>query len=418
MALQSGKINIADIKHYMSEAKFVDFKGIKSNTPLRLSLNSKIRFIRLSLQVDVSFHLDSIEIFNAAGKDISANKKTIISSCYNDDEKYDGRGVLRGTKNGGCGFHTKKENSPWLVIDLGSAVNVSEVIVYNREGEHYTRALSLMVETSTDMKQWEKVFDNWLFLKEYKNGMMSTEEKALLFAAVLEPSYSQSHLKSLKNQGKDKEAIVFLDLVNELVRPKNLALGPHGFMETFELSSADRKQTIYSELAQLLKWLNEEFKVKAFISSGTLLGITRDGKLIPHDDDVDICYVSNERTEDAILAEREKIISFLREKGCWLASSGLAHYWCKTPKGVLLDIFTGFTEGENCSMNPLRRNRVKQADVLPVSTVQISGVDLYIPNNPEALLKVNYGESWSIPDPLWEFDWSTARAEYNFLYPS
>ncbi|MBY5921252.1 discoidin domain-containing protein [Ferrimonas balearica] len=404
------------IKKHLQHRPVIHFKGAISESPLRVKTDNKGRFVRFSLQAESSFHLDTIEIFNKDGRNIAPGKRTIISSVYNDEEKYDGRGALEGKKNGGCGFHTKREQAPWLIVDLGTVRNLDEIVVYNREGQYYTRALSLKIESSRDLTKWELIHDNWACLNAFDDGELGIEEVALLHAGVLDSGPAHNLITNLRKEGRHEQALKFHQYVNELVSERGLALGPHGFTQTFDLSSEAKKQKTYRELAQLLKWVNEEFGTPAFISSGTLLGIVRDGKFIGHDDDVDICYISKESTEQGIVEERQRLVKFLTEKGCRITPSDSAHYWCTTPGGVSLDIFTGFIEDGYCSMNPIGRKQVQVEAVLPLKTVQTNGVELVLPNDPEPLLVLNYGPSWRKPDPLWTFDWGQARRDFAFLY--
>lgn len=409
-------INLDDIKAHIKAYPITIFGGGKSGNQLEIKTDNKARFVRFSLQTEVSFHLDTIEIYNKNGVNVAKNKKTLISSMYNDDPKYGGAGALVGKKNGGANFHTKRERRPWIVIDLGSIRNLDRIVIYNREGQFHTRALSLKVSTSKNLTTWNVVFENWASLKNYKDGHANAAEQAMLYAAILESAPAQAFIKKLIKAGEHNKALEMHQTINELVADKGLALGPHGFTKTFELSSDAQNNKVYSELAQLLHWINDEFGVPAFISSGTLLGIVRDGKFIGHDDDVDICYVSNETTEQAILEERIRLTEFIKSKGCRVAPSGIAHYWCTTPKGVNLDIFTGFLEDGFCSMNPIGRREVKQEDVLPLTKQETNGVVLHLPRNPEPLLVLNYGQNWRVPDPLWTFNWGKAKEDFKFLY--
>lgn len=409
-------IALESIEEYLQQNPIREFKGVKSEDPLIIETSNQARFIRFSLQVESSFHLDAIEIFNRDGRNVAPNKNTIISSVYNDEEKYDGRGVINSKKNGGSGFHTKREHNPWLIIDLGTIRNLAKIIVFNREGEFFTRALSLKVETSKDLRNWHLVHDNWGFIKNYKDGQLNEFENALLHAGILNSGPASTYLKKLRTQDLNDQALEFHELINKLIKSKNVAFGPHGFMQTFDLKTDDEKNKVFRELSSLLKWLNEEFGVPAFVSSGTLLGLVRDGELIGHDDDVDICYVSNEKNETAILAERQRLVEFLSAKGCRLTPSGIAHYWCTTPGGLNLDIFSGFIEGEMCSMNPIGRKKVPVDDVLPLNQENFNNNILYLPRKPEPLLVLNYGENWRKPDPLWTFDWGKAKKDFAFLY--
>ena len=329
-------VNLEEIKTYLAANPLTMFKGAKSNTPLEVNTDNKGRFVRFSLQTTVSFHLDTIEIFNKNGVNVAKNKKTIISSMYNDEQKYNGEGALKGKKNGGNGFHTKREANPWLIVDLGSVRNLDKIVVFNSEGTYFTRALSLKIETSWDLVTWSCVYDNWAAIKGFDGECLA--KKGLVYAGILEAAPAQAVIKQLKAEDRYDDAINYHNMVNLIVKDKGLALGPHGFTETFELSSQSKKDKVYKELAWVLSELNQGFGVNAFISSGTLLGIVRDGALIGHDDDVDICYVSNGQSEAEVLEEREQLVEYLRSKGCRVAPSGIAHYWCTTPNGVNLDI--------------------------------------------------------------------------------
>ncbi|MUH71369.1 discoidin domain-containing protein [Psychrosphaera haliotis] len=407
---------IAKVKQHIEHNPITNIGGKANNDPLTVNTNRKGRFVRLSLQTQKSFHLDTIEIYNKDGRNIAKNKKTIISSCYNDETKYNGEGALTGKKNGGANFHTKRDNAPWLIIDLTTIRKLDKVVIYNRGGECASRAFSLMIEVSTDLKKWHTIFDNWQAIKTYNKGDINPTEKALLYGAILEGAPANKLLKELKGGQHMNAATKLHGAINELVAPRGVALGPHGFMKTFALSSDARINNILKSLSKVLMLLTNEFGVKAFISSGTLLGVVRDGKLIPHDDDVDICYISQFSTEAEILKEREDMVQFLVSKGYHLKPSGIAHYWCTTPEGVNLDIFSGFIENERACMNPLARGGVGKDDVLPLQTKQVNGYDLLLPANPESLLQLNYGDSWKVPDPLWTFNWSKSKAEYKFLY--
>lgn len=404
------------IKAHVEQNPVLELGGAKQGEPLVAKTNKKGRFVRLSLQTKKSFHLDTIEIYNKNGVNVAKNKSTIISSCYGDDKKYNGQGALEGKKNGGSNFHTKNEQSPWLIIDLNTVRNLDKVVVYNRSGEYAARANSLMIEVSRDLKNWHCIFDNWGAVKSFNDNQRSPVVDALLFAAIREGSHANKLIKKLRADGQTEAALLLHSTINELVKDKGVALGPHGFMKTFELSSPERINKIMSSLSKVMKLLTDEFGVKAFVSSGTLLGIVRDGKLIPHDDDVDICYISQFDTEPEILEERQRMVEFLQSKGYHLRHSGIAHYWCTTPEGINLDIFTGFVEGEYCSMNPLERKGVSKSDVLPLQEKVVNGHIMLLPANPDALLKLNYGESWRVPDPLWSFNWSKSKKQYSFLY--
>ncbi|WP_297818181.1 LicD family protein [uncultured Paraglaciecola sp.] len=132
----------------------------------------------------------------------------------------------------------------------------------------------------------------------------------------------------------------------------NLALGPHGLTQTFDLKSDKQKDLTYQRLSTFLSQLVNEFGVDAFVSSGTLLGFVRQGEFLGHDDDLDICYISKESTHEGIVRERNEIKVFLNGKGYRVTDSDVAHLWVHTGDNIMFDLFTGWIENNRCMMNP------------------------------------------------------------------
>ena len=103
------------------------FGGIKDKLPLSINTNKSGRFVKLELQIKTSFHLDEVEIYDESGLNIAIGSKTIASSSYNDLDKYSGINLTNGSKTGGVGYHSKRECSPWIVIDLGKERKICKV---------------------------------------------------------------------------------------------------------------------------------------------------------------------------------------------------------------------------------------------------------------------------------------------------
>jgi hypothetical protein len=404
------------LKNILTENGFEVFKGVKSGSPLRIPLNAKTRFLKFSLQSKICLHLDKVQIFDKNGINVALNAATLVSSKYNDVHRYDGQTVIKGEPKGGCGHHTKTEVSPWLIIDLNGVYDISSIVVFNRDDAFYHRALSLQINISSDLNEWKTVFDNYAYKSSSDYNDLDYEDKCLLNCSALEIEPVKKLIHKLNAEGQKSKALELHSKANDLLGQYELSLGPHGLTRTFSIRTDDEKNKAYSALSNLLMILNEQFGVAAFASSGTLLGIVREGKLLGHDDDLDICYVSAKEKHEDILIERNALVSFLNEHGYKVTNSNVAHLWCKTPEGITIDIFTGWFTEDVCIMNPLPISGVPQNAVLPLQITKCNEHKIYIPNKPLELMILNYGPNWEKPDPLWVFDWSKARQNYKFLY--
>ena len=69
----------------------------------------------------------------------------------------DAAGGCDGVKNGQFGFHTGQDKQPWWQVDLGRAVPLGRVVVYNRCTVS-ERAAKLSVLVSDDGKSWKRVY--------------------------------------------------------------------------------------------------------------------------------------------------------------------------------------------------------------------------------------------------------------------
>ena len=69
----------------------------------------------------------------------------------------DAAGAVDGVKNGQWGFHTAQDASPWWQVDLGAAVALNRVLVYN-SCHIPDRAAQLKVLLSDDGKAWREVY--------------------------------------------------------------------------------------------------------------------------------------------------------------------------------------------------------------------------------------------------------------------
>ena len=71
----------------------------------------------------------------------------------------DALGAVDGVKDGKWGFHTNSENEPWWQVDLGEAISLGRVVVFNRcDGGCAGRNVGLLLFISDDGKTWTEFF--------------------------------------------------------------------------------------------------------------------------------------------------------------------------------------------------------------------------------------------------------------------
>ncbi|QWF15858.1 hypothetical protein [Lysobacter capsici] len=191
----------------------------------------------------------------------------------------------------------------------------------------------------------------------------------------------------------------------------------HGVSESLRHSlSADRKKQVMQLVADLLARISQEFGVPTYLTSGTLLGLVREGDLIAHDDDVDCAYVSRAEHYLDWALEWRALTDFINAQPGYRAQQhlpGLLHITADiTGGGFRFDLFSSLIENNYVNEFPLDVGKLRSSDVEPTRNVEFVGVQVPIPNQPQALLEVNYGPGWRQPDPSFRFDWNRADVAY------
>ena len=163
------------------------------------------------------------------------------------------------------------------------------------------------------------------------------------------------------------------------------------------------------QIFRALKVSNEifeaQFSKKLFICYGTLLGCIRNNDFIPHDDDVDVCFLADGQGLDAAVDEFRQVIKTLTDIGQRIVfDSGGQFHWLV--QETWLDIFMAWMEGDKLYMynagGIFSRNQI-----YPLGECEFKGRQVLIPNDAEAMLELIYGPRWRIPDP--SFQWREPR---------
>ena len=153
-----------------------------------------------------------------------------------------------------------------------------------------------------------------------------------------------------------------------------------------------------------------EAGVAAFPAYGTLLGAVRGGKLIGHDSDADLGYVSRHESPADVIRESFSLQRALRAKGYRIHRYSGGGFRVDVPEGEGqvrgLDVFTGFMTGGRLYLMGEVGTPFEADWIFPLGTCELEGRTLPAPARPEKLLEAMYGPGWKVPDPAFKFETS------------
>ncbi|UYM05109.1 hypothetical protein [Solicola gregarius] len=186
----------------------------------------------------------------------------------------------------------------------------------------------------------------------------------------------------------------------------------HGYNARPALHPADE---LWSHVCRVLDELRDA-GYQAFANSGTLLGLVRDDGIIWHDDDVDLAVLLHADTTKAAAHEWAELRRKLAETGLLdleLDRRRTIHTKAASPDGLMLDLFPAWISDGRLYVFPCCFGEVAADDVIPLAPFAVGGSNrVPVPAHPEALLAVNYGDDWRTPDPLFAFDWTSAKRRF------
>ena len=261
-------------------------------------------------------------------------------------------------------------------------------------------------------------FDAWRIFGELKALKQKPPSPKWLEATIaclvtgrIRPTRAFGLLRQLRDQRTEADQMdkfaAFEGLVQQCLAPGGLT--QHGYdQQTF--AQIDHA-TVWEQVSHHLGALSDQ-GYRVFLNSGTLLGVVRDGKLIDHDDDIDLGIVL--RARSSIGAAREW--SELQER---LIALDLFDpndqetpeiYRLKPAGNTKIDLFPAWAEKGNFFVYPHTYGDLASSEVLPLRICERSGHPL--PAKPEMMLNVNYGTGWKVPDPLFKFPWNAANARF------
>lgn len=183
-------------------------------------------------------------------------------------------------------------------------------------------------------------------------------------------------------------------------------------VETFE-GREDAVQPLLDSIAEVIEVVRE-CGIEAFLAYGTLLGAVRDGKLIGHDSDADLGYVSRHSDPADVVIESFALQRALRARGYQVVrySGAAIKIDVVESDGAIrgLDLFGGFLRDGQLHLLGEIRTPFEHDWIFPLSSATLEGRPFPVPADPDRVLVATYGESWRVPDPAFHFGTPTTTS--------
>ena len=186
--------------------------------------------------------------------------------------------------------------------------------------------------------------------------------------------------------------------------------------QTFDTRSPEQVAPLLDSIEEVLAALGEA-GIDAFPAYGTLLGAVRDGRLIGHDSDADLGYVSDHTHPVDVSRESFRLQRALAGMGYEITRYSGAAFKVdvREADGSLrgLDVFGGFLAAGNLHLMGEIRTPFEREWIFPLGTCRLEGRELPAPRDPDRFLTATYGPSWRVPDPAFHFE--TPRSTHRRL---
>lgn len=188
----------------------------------------------------------------------------------------------------------------------------------------------------------------------------------------------------------------------------------HGMKRVFRFWTPEEKRSYMQKALDIVAAL-QELTDQVCVSGGAVLGYRREGRLLDHDDDLDIVVGMRPSDHGGLGPSLDLIADHLKAAGYRVKGYFFAHLWIETDSqtGQTLDVFVAMLEGEDASFYPSRRRAFRSRALFPATIHELEGMKLPMPADIDAYLEGVYGSSWREPDTGFAHPWD--RSEYEAL---
>ena len=188
---------------------------------------------------------------------------------------------------------------------------------------------------------------------------------------------------------------LFIDKYGKLTRP-------------LSTEGADTLGELMDQVADLITCLHDKAGVPTFIAYGTLLGAVRNGKLIGHDNDLDIAYLSDHAYPVDVIREAYRIERVLLAEG-WSVRRGSGarmnvRIRLSDDSTRFVDVFTAHWVEGVLYIPQDTGFELPRETILPLTTVELLGRQVPAPADYDTLLAATYGPGWRTPDPSFRYE--------------
>ena len=198
-----------------------------------------------------------------------------------------------------------------------------------------------------------------------------------------------------------------LDFVDDAGNPVTLDKGGR-LQRTFDRMDAASLTELTTASRRVLDDLAGKCGVDAYLCYGGLLGAVRTGKMIGHDSDVDLAWLSAHTHPFDVIRESRRIETEMRSLGWKVVRMSAANFkvWAPLPNGKRagVDVFGSFHVGENFHLAGTLRGPLPREQILPFGRIELEGVEFPAPRDLDGFLTYTYGPGWRVPDPAFHFD--------------